>query len=511
MLRYYGRKLSQLDLCRFFSFGFLFSVGVALTLFLLPQTVYSADITLAWDANGEDDLAGYRIYVRQEGQSYDYSNPAWEGTETTCTIYDLDDETTYCFVARAFDTSDNESGDSNEVCHTPNRPPVLNSIGVKTVQEGQLLEFTITASDPDGDPLTHSASNVPPGATFDPGTQTFSWTPDFVQAGSYPNVTFTVTDDGSPNLNDSEVITITVNDTNRAPVLDAVGNKAVDEGQLLQFTITSTDPDIGDTLTHSAKNLPTGASVDSVTGIFTWTPNYIHAGTYTNILFTVTDDGTPKLSDSKAITITVTDVNRAPVFSSIGNRTTDEGSGLVFAVIATDPDGDTLTLTDSNLPTGATFTYNGDGTGIFSWTPDYTRAGSYPNVTFTATDDGTPNLNDLEAITITVNDVNRAPVLDPVGDKTVDEAAPLLFTVTASDPDGDALTYSASNLPAGASFHAGTQTFTWTPGFGAARNYAVTFTVTDNGTPAQSHSEEVTIHVSGDTKAPSAPFNLRNG
>jgi hypothetical protein len=92
-----------------------------------------------------------------------------------------------------------------------NNDPVLNSIGPKSVEEGQLLEFTISATDPDtGDTLTYSASSLPTGATFNPGTQTFSWTPNVGDAGTYPNVRFTVDDNGTPQGSDFEDITITV-------------------------------------------------------------------------------------------------------------------------------------------------------------------------------------------------------------------------------------------------------------------------------------------------------------
>jgi hypothetical protein len=70
-----------------------------------------------------------------------------------------------------------------------------------------LLTFTISAIDPDGDTLTYSASNLPAGASFNPSPHTFSWTPTYSQAGSYPNVHFQVSD-GS--LTASEDITITV-------------------------------------------------------------------------------------------------------------------------------------------------------------------------------------------------------------------------------------------------------------------------------------------------------------
>jgi len=107
-------------LFRFSAFRFLSLVTFALALFLFPQNAYSVDVTLAWSENSEEDLDGYRVFCRQEGQSYDYSDPEWEGSETTCIIYNLNDNTTYYFVTRAFDTSGNESGNSNEACYQPN-------------------------------------------------------------------------------------------------------------------------------------------------------------------------------------------------------------------------------------------------------------------------------------------------------------------------------------------------------------------------------------------------------
>jgi len=91
-----------------------------------------------------------------------------------------------------------------------NHPPELGPIGDKTVTEGESLTFTITAQDPDGDPLTYSASNLPPGASF--SDQTFSWTPNFGQAGVYTAIHFEVSDG---THTDSEDINIVVEE---APV-----------------------------------------------------------------------------------------------------------------------------------------------------------------------------------------------------------------------------------------------------------------------------------------------------
>ena len=73
-----------------------------------------------------------------------------------------------------------------------NHPPVLDEIGNKTVYQGTLLEFTIHAFDPDNDDLTYMCSNLPYGASFNPDTQIFSFTPESVT--TYKNVSFSVSD-----------------------------------------------------------------------------------------------------------------------------------------------------------------------------------------------------------------------------------------------------------------------------------------------------------------------------
>ncbi|MFO7554711.1 MAG: fibronectin type III domain-containing protein [Desulfobacterales bacterium] len=92
---------------------FLISFIVLFIGFATP--VGAIDVTLQWTPNNEPDLAGYRVFYREEDQSYDYENPYWESIDPVCTIYDLDEIKTYYFVVRAFDTNGSESADSNEV------------------------------------------------------------------------------------------------------------------------------------------------------------------------------------------------------------------------------------------------------------------------------------------------------------------------------------------------------------------------------------------------------------
>jgi YVTN family beta-propeller protein len=183
--------------------------------------------------------------------------------------------------------------------------PAFAPIGDKTVDVGQKLEFRISAIST-ADELIFSAYNLPEGASFDPETQTFSWTPKTDQVGTYPEVRFTVKDPRfptDPRYEDSQFMTITVN--SRAPELDAIGDREVDVEQQLEFSISASHPG-DDPLTFSAYNLPEGASFDPETQTFSWTPGLEQAGTYSNVRFEVSDGD---LTDAEDITITV---NAAP-------------------------------------------------------------------------------------------------------------------------------------------------------------------------------------------------------
>ena len=370
-----------------------------------------------------------------------------------------------------FGVSDGNGGTANETISIEvinvNRPPVLDQIGNRYVNEDSLLEFIITAADPDGDALIFTASGLPAGAVFDATSRTFSWTPGFEQAGTYPDIQFEVSDG---ELTDQENITIVVNNTNRAPVLDPVGGRMANENSLLEFTVNATDPD-GDILTYSTSNLPSEAVFNPATRTFSWTPTFEQAGTYFNLYFEVSDG---ELTGWGDIMIVVNNTNRAPVLDQVGDRTADENSLLEFTINATDPDGDLMTYSASNLPAGAVFN---PATRTFSWTPTFEQAGSHPDIHFEVSDG---DLTDQENITIAVNTTNRPPILDPVGDKTTGENILLEFTINASDPDNDDLTYSASNLPDGAVFNLDTRTFSWTPTFEQAGSHPdVHFEVND--------------------------------
>lgn len=181
---------------------------------------------------------------------------------------------------------------------------------------------------------------------------------------------------------------------NHPPVLSPVGNKTIDEGATLTFSLSATDED-NDPLTFAAAPLPTGATFNPVTRTFSWAPSHSQSGAY-QISLSATDPGA---STAETITITVSNTNRAPALSAIGNKTTDEKSTLTFSLAASDADGDTLTYAASPLPSGATFTAS---TRTFSWTPAFSQSGTYP-ITFSA-DDGAGG-RATETVSVVVNAV----------------------------------------------------------------------------------------------------------
>lgn len=255
---------------------------------------------------------------------------------------------------------------------------------------------------------------------------------------------------------------------NHPPVLQPIGDRTVDEGALLTFDLSATDPDAGDVITYSALNLPAGASF--VGRNFSWQPEYNQAGTY-QVTFRA-DDG--NAIDQQTVTITVNNVNRAPVLSRIGDKRTSEDALLEFPVTATDADGDRLTFSASGLPSGAVFGLQ-RAMQTFSWIPGPNQHGSYP-VTFSVTDGAA---TDSETITITVHDVTHPPVLSPIGNQSVDAGHTLTIQVSASDPDEDPLTFSASPLPPGATLDPGTGIFQWTPRNSQSGPHQVAFGVSD--------------------------------
>lgn len=101
-------------------------------------------------------------------------------------------------------------GGASSVPGVCNHPPELAAIGDRAVTAGQVLAFTVSATDPDGDTLAYAATNLPPGASFDSATQSFSWTPSAAQVGKYAQVHFSVSDGTAAPVAEDIAITVTL-------------------------------------------------------------------------------------------------------------------------------------------------------------------------------------------------------------------------------------------------------------------------------------------------------------
>ena len=296
-------------------------------------------------------------------------------------------------------------------------------------------------------------------------------------------------------------IMVTGTDVNTDPVLQDIGSKSVNELVTLTFTAAASDDDAGDTLTFSlASGAPTGASITPA-GAFSWTPTEQQDGTHT---ITIQVEDGSGATDSDTITVAVGEVNQSPTLNPIGSKSVDELATLTFTATATDGDviggtDDALTFSlASGAPTGASIT----PAGAFSWTPTESQDGTH-DITIQV-EDGS-GATDSETVTVTVNEVNQSPMLNPIGNKSVDELATLTFTATATDGDviggaDDALTFSlASGAPTGASITpAGA--FSWTPTAGQVGTHAVTVVVTDGS--GATDSEAITVTVGGSNQNP---------
>jgi hypothetical protein len=391
-----------------------------------------------------------------------------------------------------------------------NSAPQLGAIGDREIERGTALSFTATATDTDvpADGLRFTlAAGAPAGAAIDRDTGLFSWTPDAGLTPGVFSVTVLVTDNATRPLSDSETFAIAVTDDNRAPVLDSIGARNVDEQMALTFTATASDPDgAANTLTFSLdQGAPAGAAIDGVTGLFTWTPSEAQGPGAFDVTVRVSDDGSSLLSDFETIRITVAEVNQAPVIAAIADtQAVNEGTTLSIQATATDPDAPANALTfslGSGAPAGAAITAG----GLFTFTPSEAQGPGIFPVTIVVTDNGTPALSDDEAFTITVGEVNRAPVLGAIGDQTIREGQELTFAISATDADvpTQVLTYGVTGLPGGATFDPATRTFRWTPteAQGPGVFNGITFSVSDG---VDSDSETIGITVSEINVAPAA-------
>ncbi len=178
----------------------------------LQGVLSGTNVLLSWNTNVERDVVGYNVYRASDasGPFVKINNFVVVGNayQDSGALANAGQVFHYRITAVDNALAPNESAMSSAVV-LPNLGPTLDSVGNKAVVQNNLLAFTVSATDPNSDALTYGASNLPAGATFDPATRLFSWTPSASQTGLHKNVRFSVSD--GP-FTDFEDITIAVSD-----------------------------------------------------------------------------------------------------------------------------------------------------------------------------------------------------------------------------------------------------------------------------------------------------------
>ena len=314
----------------------------------------------------------------------------------------------------------------------------------------------------------------------------------------------TITGLGGRNvvLSDTGVGTIVDND-NGAPT---VGNRSftVSEDTALSATLTAVDPE-NDAVTFSIVTPPANGTVNLVaaTGEFTYTPatnfNGVDSFTYK------ANDGNLD-SNTATVSITVTAVNDAPVASN-GSDTTNEDTAVSGTAGATDVDNATLTYAVLSGPAHGTLTVFNTATGAFTYTPNLNYNG--PDAFTFKANDGTVDSN-TATVSITVDPVNDAPVANN-GSNSTPEDTVLIGSVTASDVDGDALTYSlVANASNGSVVVNANGTFVYTPNLNYNGPDAFTFKANDGTVDSNTATISITVNAVNDAPVASNGSDTTN-
>ncbi len=378
----------------------------------------------------------------------------------------------------------------------PNNAPVITSTAITQITEGGDYSYQVTATDADGDTLTYSLTQNPTWLSIDADTGLVSGTAPFIDVDEVFAVTVTVSDGEDSTI---QFYSLTVNNVvliNGPPVFTSSPVTQVDENQDYSYVVIADDPE-GIWLEYNLIQAPSWLNID---------PNYLVVDNNRALLygtapavsvdtdFDVTvevSDGFNTVSQSYVLTVAnVLVINNAPVITSTAVTQVDENQAYSYQVTATDADGDTLTYSFTTAPSWLSVDTN---TGLISGTAPTVSSDTDFDVTVQVSDgaDVTSQTYVLTVINAFVS--NNAPVITSTAVTQVDENQAYSYQVTATDADGDTLTYSLTTTPSWLSVDADTGFVTGTaPVVSVNTDFEVTIDVSD-GTDITSQSYVLTV------------------
>lgn len=363
---------------------------------------------------------------------------------------------------------------TSDASGTSNLPPIISGTPPTSLAAGTPYYFAPQAADPDGDPLTFAASNLPAWARINAQTGVVTGTPAESDVGMSSMITIEVSDTKAATQLPAFRIRVSSNvgtppPANRAPTIAGTPGTTATIGQTYTFTPVGDDLD-DDDLTFTIQNKPTWATFTPATGQLSGTPAAANVGTTNNIIISVTDEiATTSLpAFNLQVVASPTSPNRAPTISGTPATTAVAGSAYSFRPVAGDPDGNSLTFSIQNKPAWATFSTS---TGRLNGTPATSNVGTSARITITVSDASMSA--SLPSFTIQVTaPANRAPTISGTPAPSVNVGSNYSFQPTAADADGNPLTFSVVNLPTWATFNTATGILSGTPTAANAATYS---------------------------------------
>ena len=316
----------------------------------------AAQITLSWDPPATGTVDGYRVFSRLTGQSYNYTQPAWQGTATTCPLT-LTDGQTYSFVARAYNSS-GESSDSNEATYQPSTPtPAISRtpslLSASCTQGANASNQSFQVSNSGGGTLSYTISAnaswlscSPPGGTSTgaSNTTTVSYATSGLAAGTY-SAAITITASGASNSPQTIPVSLTVAET--LPL--EVGEVSVaSTWKPIRFNSPFNDPVIVATILTTDDPAPAVVRIQKLTGtgceirIQAW--NYLDDvhGTET-VGYLVVERGRYTLADGTQVEAGRFMTNRTSSFASLRFTQAFRKVPVMAATVTTYNEADTVT------------------------------------------------------------------------------------------------------------------------------------------------------------------------
>ncbi len=356
-----------------------------------------------------------------------------------------------------------------------NRPSAVNDAA--STAAGVAVTIDVLANDSDPDPATAlsiSAFTQPPaGGTVVQTAGGLRFTPAAGFAGT-ANFQYTISDG---ELTATAFVSVIVSaPANQRPLVSAGADQSVTLSAAGAASITLNGAVSDDGLPAPA-NLTSawsrtsgpGTVTFSAPGAATTTASFTVAGTY--VLRLTASDGALSSSDELQITV-APPANTAPTLNPISDRSIAVGSTLQLQLLATDPDSpETLTFSMGAAPAGATFS----APSFVSWTPGNAQTGTFA---FTVSVRDVAGASASRSFNVTVTGGNRPPVFAGLTSDTINAFAPYTKTVTATDPDGDAVTLSLLEGPAGLALNG--NVFGWVPGAAQVGRFTVKLRATDS-------------------------------